>query len=467
MPDFKELQSNGLVESSARERVRGRPRGPARAPVDPLPVEPYHHPTCTQRPTAPLERSAQAVVRVAITGFGIVSVLGHSRKDIEHAFREGRSGLVSDPGRTARGFQSPYTGALPPLDPAAYLTRRERKPMGEPALYGGVATLLGLRDAGLERDALASDRCGVIVSNDSSSGAALEVADRVRRDGTTSLLGSGHVIRVMASSVATTLSVMLGTRGACWTVGAGCAGGTHALGQASRLVATGEQDRVMVVGAQELSWVTTASFDALDAFSSHEGRPDEASRPFDVARSGLVPSGGAAAIVLESLDGARARDARPLAEVLGYGYSSDGAHITSPMGDGAVRSMRAALRDAGVAPDEVEYVNAHAASTVVGDAHEARALAEVFGRGRGPAVSSTKSFTGHEFWMAGVSEAIYTILMMERGFVAPTRNLVAPDSACEGLDLVRSVRDTRPGICLSNSFGLGGTNASLVLGPAE
>jgi len=407
------------------------------------------------------------VARVAITGIGIVSVLGHSPTVVEAALREGRSGIVADPGRLELGFTSPLTGALPPLDAAERLTRRERKPMGEPALYGAVAALQALDAAARDRGSVASDRCGVIVSNDSTSGAAVEVADRVREDRTTALLGSGHVIRVMASSVATTLSVMLGTRGACWTVGAGCAGGTHALGQATRLIAAGEQDLVLVVGAQELSWVTTAGFDALGAFATHDGPADEASRPFDATRTGLVPSGGGACVLLESLDGARGRGAPVLAEVMGYGYSSDGVHITSPDGDGAVRSMRAALRDAGVSADEVEYVNAHAASTVVGDAHEATALAEVFGREAGPPISSTKSFTGHEFWMAGVSEALYTLLMMRRGFVAPTRNLVEPDPACEGLDLVRAVRDTAPRICLSNSFGLGGTNASLVLGEAR
>jgi len=401
---------------------------------------------------------------VVITGLGACSVLGHDLPTIEAALREGRSGVVADRGREELGFQSRFTGALPPFEPAEMLERRERKPMGEPAIYGAVATLRALDHAGIDRGSLGRPEVGVIVSNDSTSGAALAVAEGVRERGATGGLGSGHVIRVMASSVATTLSTMLGTRGACWSVGAGCAGGTHALGQAAQMVRDGQQDLVLVAGAQEFSWVTVASFDALGAFSRREGAPEDACRPFDRERDGLVPSGGGACLVLESAEAADRRGARPLARVLGYGYSSDGQHITSPSGDGAIRAMRMALAGGATGADEVDYVNAHAASTPVGDAHEARSLAEVFGREGGPPISSSKSLTGHEFWMAGVSEALYTVLMMDGGFVAGTRNLTTPDPSARGLDLVRRCRDARLERCLSNSFGLGGTNASILLG---
>jgi len=401
---------------------------------------------------------------VVVTGLGICSVLGHRLSDVTEALRTGRSGIVEDPSRAERGFLSPYTGALPPFDPASLLSRRERKPMGEPSIYGAVAALRAIEHAGLERDEIRSPTCGVIASNDSTCGAAVAVADGVREGGGTAGLGSAHVIRVMASSVATTLSTLLGTRGACWTVGAGCAGGAHALGQAAGLVRSGEQELVLVVGAQELTWITVSGFDALGAFSTRGGAAEAASRPFDVDRDGLVPSGGGACMVLESADRAARRQVRPLAEVLGYGYSSDGHHITSPSGDGAARAMRMALTTGGAGADEVDYVNAHAASTVVGDAHEASSLARVFGRGAGPAISSTKSITGHEFWMAGVSEALYTVLMMDGGFVAGTCNLDQPAEEAEGLDLVTTARESRLDRCLSNSFGLGGTNAAILLG---
>jgi 3-oxoacyl-[acyl-carrier-protein] synthase-1 len=381
----------------------------------------------------------------------------------------GRAAARGAKTRSADRWDSSRTcpASSPPFDAAALLSRRERKPMGEPAVYGAVAALRALEHAGLDRGALDRPEYGVIVSNDSTCGAAVAVAEGVRAGGSTSGLGSGHVIQVMASSVATTLSTMLGTRGACWSVGAGCAGGTHAIGQAAQMVRDGQQDMVLVVGAQETSWVTVASFDALGAFSRRTGAPEEASRPFDVERDGLVPSGGGACLVLESLDHAGGRGARQLARVLGYGYSSDGRHITSPSGDGAIRAMRMALTSGATAAGEVDYVNAHAASTVVGDAHEARSLVEVFGRNGGPAISSTKSLTGHEFWMAGVSEALYTVLMMDSGFVAATRNLTEADPTADGLDLVHRTRETRLDRCLSNSFGLGGTNASILLGRAD
>ncbi len=403
---------------------------------------------------------------VFVTGLGICSVLGHRLSDVSGALRVGRSGVAADPERERLGFQSGLTGAIPPFDAAEHLTRRERKPMGEPAVYGAIAALRALDHAKIDRSSLARPDHGVIVSNDSTCGAAVAVADGVRGDHATSGLGSGHVIRVMASSVATTLSTMLGTRGACWTVGAGCAGGAHALGQAARLIRAGEQELVLVVGAQELSWITVAGFDALGAFSTRDGPAAEASRPFDVGRDGLVPSGGGACLVLESGEHARERDARCLARLLGYGYSSDGHHITSPSGDGAARAMRMALDSGATGPADVDYVNAHAASTVVGDAHEARALAQVFGRGGGPWISSTKSMTGHEFWMAGVSEALYTVLMIREGFAAGTLNLTEPDPSANGLALLRETRERRLDRCLSNSFGLGGTNAAILLGRA-
>ena len=399
---------------------------------------------------------------VAITGIGLVSCLGHDLTAIASVLRDGGSGVVHDPERAQLGFRSPLTGRIVGFDPSALLTRKERRSMGEPALYAAVAALRAIADAGLSRTTLARPEAGVIVGNDSSAEATRRAVDETRTTGNTRALGASAVIEAMTSSPSMNLSVLLGTQGACWTIAAACASGAHAVGQAAALVESGQQDVVIAGGTQEINWPGSCAFDGLGAFAESRGDPSQASRPFCVDRTGLVPSGGAAMLVIERLDHARARGARVRALLRGYAFSSDGSHVTTPDGDGARRCMRRALQIARVLPAEVEYVNAHATGTPLGDAVEAAAIRDVFGAG-GPPVSSTKGMTGHECWMAGASEIAYCLLMAEHGFIAGNRNLTAPDPACAGLDLVRAARAVRPRMMLSNAFGFGGTNASIVL----
>jgi 3-oxoacyl-[acyl-carrier-protein] synthase-1 len=400
---------------------------------------------------------------VVISGMGLVSCLGHDLGEVATALREARSGIIHDPEREAMGFHSPLTGVIRDFDPSTQLSRKERRAMGEPALYGAVAALRALADAGLSRDALARPEAGVILGNDSVAEATRWAVDETRAVGSTRTLGSAAVVEAMNSSPSMNLSVLMKTRGACWTVAGACASGAHAIGQAMALIASGQQEVVLTGGVQEVNWAGMCAFDGLGAFSTRVRDPIDSPRPFCAERDGLVPSGGGAILVLESLRHAQARNARIRAVLRSYAFSSDGDHLTTPHGDGARRCMRKALEVARLSPGEIEYVNAHATGTPAGDAVEAAAILEVFSGASSPPVSSTKGMTGHECWMAGASEIAYALLMMEHGFIAPNRNLGLPDPACEGLDLVRTTRDRRPRTILSNSFGFGGTNACLVL----
>jgi 3-oxoacyl-[acyl-carrier-protein] synthase-1 len=378
------------------------------------------------------------------------------------SLRAGRSGIVRDQERVELGFRSPLTGAIHGFEPKAHLTRKERRSMGEPARYAAVAALRALQDADLDRAALRHPDAGVILGNDSTAGSTASMFERTLRDGTTRNLGSSAIVEVMNSTASMNLSVLLGTRGANWTISAACSSGAHSIGQGYSLIATGQQDVMVVGGTQEINWPTMAAFDALGAFSVHQGDPGDSVRPFSRDRDGLVPSGGSAVLILESLSHAMARNARVRAEILSYTFTSDGHHVTAPSGEGAVRCIRKALELCRLLPEEIEYINAHAAGTTVGDAIEAKALLDVFGAD-GPPVSSTKSMTGHECWMAGASELAYSLLMADGGFLAPNRNFSAHDDGAEGLDIIRETRDVRARHILSNSFGFGGTNACLVV----
>ncbi len=400
--------------------------------------------------------------RAVITGMGAVSSLGLTLDTISRSLREGSSGIGVDPERKRRGFRSALTGQVRGFDPAAHFDRKARKTMGEAAAYGCASALNAIADAGLDRNGLARPDVGVIFGNDTTCVSAREMFDELTKYGRTNALGSGPIIRVMNSTVTMNLGTLLGVQGACWSLSAACASGLHAIGQAAMLIATGQQEVVICGGAQETGWESMAAFDALGALSTREDDPARASRPFDKSRDGLVPSGGGAALVLESLESARARGARIYAEVLGYSFSCDGGHITNPTGDGAARAMRQALKLASVAPAEVDYVNAHATSTPVGDAVEAKAILEVFGDHPVP-VSSTKGLTGHECWMAGASEVVYSLLMMRDGFIAGNAHLTEPDEASAKLSLHKGPLAKRPRTLLKNSFGFGGTNAAVVL----
>jgi 3-oxoacyl-[acyl-carrier-protein] synthase I len=400
--------------------------------------------------------------RVVITGMGLWSCLGQSLADAEASLRAGRSGIVFSPERKAMGFRSALTGQIPMPDLKSRLGRRERIGMAEQALYAFAATEQAMAQAGIDRAWLEANEAGIIFGNDSSALAVVESIDTMRKKNDTTLLGSGSIFQGMNCTVTMNLSTVLKLKGINFTLSGACASGSHAIGIAYLLIKQGLQRMVICGGAQEVNHYAFASFDGISAFSTREDDPTGASRPFDANRDGLVPSGGAAALIVESLESARQRGATILGEIIGYGFSSNGDHISDPNLDGQVRALRMALGMAGIGAEDIDYVNAHATGTPVGDRIEAQAIDAVFGQRR-PFVSSTKSMTGHECWMAGASEVVYSMLMMLGGFVAPNVNLRQPDEDSTKLNLVRETLEAPINRFLSNSFGFGGTNSTLIV----
>jgi 3-oxoacyl-[acyl-carrier-protein] synthase-1 len=397
--------------------------------------------------------------RVAITGMGIVSCIGSNQHEVLKCLQDGRSGVEFLPERKEQGFRSAIGGRLKDL-PAPNIPKRNLRQMGPGSYFAVYAGFQGLESAGIERDGLKSDRVGVVIGN---IGNMQDVYRQCRMfHDRSAKLGGVAYQKVMSDSVSANLSVLLGTKGYSLTVSAACATGGAAIGLASQLIRSGLQDLCICGGVQEDSWEYFCNFDALDAFSLREDEPTKASRPFDRYRDGLVPSAGCGIVILEELEQARHRGAKIYAELIGYAFTSDGSDMTVPSGEGSVRCMEQALRDARITPDEVDYINAHATSTQAGDPIEARSIAQVFGKR--PYVSSTKSMTGHEQGASGSSEVIYTLLMMEHGFIAPTINLEEVDPKCEGINLVanRSI-EARIDVAASNAFGLGGVNTCLIL----
>ena len=403
----------------------------------------------------------RAMKRVAVTGVGLVSVLGIGREAVARSLYAGASGIVADPARTERGFRSPLTGRIKDFDPAAHLSRKQRKTMPEYAVQAHAAALEALTQAGLEPADLRSERCGLVFGNDSSVLAVLEQRQALEEAGVTSGMGSGHVFRGMNSTITMNLNVLLGNTGPCWTVSAACASGAHAVGQAADQIRLGRLDRVLCGAAQEVNWQSVCAFDGLGAFSVRMP-PEDASRPFDRERDGLVPSGGAAVLLLEEYELARARGAPLLAEVLGFGCSADGEGLSVPSRDGLARAMRMALTDARLTPAHIDLINAHATSTPLGDAAEAANIRLVFGEDC-PPVTALKSLTGHELWMSGAAQAAYAIVMAQAGFTAGTRNYGEPDEGTRGIPVLARRLERPPRIVLSNAAGFGGNNACLIL----
>ena len=404
--------------------------------------------------------------RVAITGIGIVSCLGNTVEDVAQALKSGRSGIVLDEERRRLGFRSHLTGAISGFEPRALLSKKQCKTMPDFAVQTHAAAVDALSMSGLGADLVQSAETGLIFGCDSSCVAAVEQVDLLRARGETKLIGSGQVFRSMTSCITMNLNTLLKTGGACWTISSACSSGGHAIGQAADLIAFGRQQRVICGGAQEINWQSMCSFDALGAFSTRLDQPGCASRPFDAGRDGLVPSGGAAAIVLERYDLARARGAVILGEIGGYAFSSDGNHISVPSQDGLQRAMRQAILLAGIKACDIDYICAHATSTTAGDAAEARNISAVFGP-RTPPVSSLKSMTGHELWMSGASQVVYSTIMARQGFIAANINFREPDEDSARLNIVTEPIDRTPEHVLCNSAGFGGTNSCLVLKFAE
>lgn len=399
--------------------------------------------------------------RVAITGVGIVSCLGRDRNTVADALRQGRSGIVVDPQRVELGFRSPLTATIE-RGFTAGLSRKQRKTMPEFAVWTYASARDALDQAGLDEDQIQNEHTGLVYGCDSSCIAAIEQVAILHEKGETKAIGSGQVFRSMTSSVTMNLNALFKTRGACWTLSSACSSGGHAVGQAADLIRLGRQERVICGGAQELNWQSMCSFDALGAFSTRVDDPQRACRPFDAERDGLVPGGGAASIVLERYDLAQQRGAKILGEVVGYGFSSDGAQLSVPTEEGLGRAMRGALDQSGMAAAEIDYISAHATSTPAGDEAEALNIKRVFGDST-PPVSSLKSMTGHELWMSGASQVVYATLMAQYGFIAPNINFNHASDAAAGLNIVRETIPHAPRKVLCNSAGFGGTNSSLVL----
>ncbi len=393
---------------------------------------------------------------------GIYSCIGENKEEVTESLYLGRSGIGLDPARKEMGYRSALTGILRKPDLKKQLDRRQRLCLSEQGAYAYVATVEALKQAGMDPQWLKEHEVGILYGNDSSAEAVVHGADVIREKHNTALVGSGNIFQSMNSTVTMNLSTIFNLRGINFTVSGACASGSHAIGMAYLLIRQGLQECIICGGAEEVNLFSVGNFDALSAFSIREEEPTKASRPFDKNRDGLVPSGGGATLIVESYDSAVKRGATILAEIIGYGFSSNGDHISVPNVDGPVRSLRMALRSAGIGPDKIEYVNAHATSTPVGDLNEARAIDETFGDCK-PYVTSTKSQTGHEMWMAGASEVIYSTLMMQHDFIAPNLNFEEPDEASCKLNIPTERVDRGFDLFLSNSFGFGGTNSTLII----
>ncbi len=400
--------------------------------------------------------------RVVITGMGIYSCIGTSLDEVKDSLFQGKSGIGIDLERKEFGFRSSLTGIVPKPDLKNLLTRRQRISMGQETEFAYMATIEALKNAGIEDDFFDKNEIGILYGNDSVSVSIIEATDIIREKKDTTLIGSGAIFKSMNSTVSMNLSTIFRLRGINLTVSAACASGSHSIGLGYHLIKSGLQEIIICGGAQEINKYAMSSFDGLGVFSTQESNPMKASKPFDSNRDGLIPSGGGATLILESYESALKRGANIIAEVIGYGFSSNGGHISTPNVDGPATAMSRALKDANVNPNQIEYINAHATSTPVGDGNEASAILEVFGDNN-PYVSSTKSMTGHECWMAGASEVIYSILMMQNDFIAPNINLENPDEESKKLNLVKSTLNKKFDIFLSNSFGFGGTNSALVV----
>ncbi len=394
---------------------------------------------------------------------GIWSCLGTDLDTVKESLYEGKSGIGLQKERLVYGYRSALTGIVEePVITKKMLDRHTRAGMSEEARYAYMSSLQAFAQAGVTDDYLRENEVGCIFGNDSSAQPVIEASKIMDEKHDSAMLGYGLIFQSMNSTVNMNLSTIFHLRGVNFTVSSACASGSHSIGLAFMMIRQGLQDMVLCGGAQETNYYSMASFDALGAFSVRMDEPAKASRPFDRDRDGLIPSGGAASLVLEDYGHAKARGANIFAEVVGYGFSSNGGGISQPSDEGCVIAMSRALDAAGMKADDIDYINAHATSTHQGDMYEAIALNRMF-EGKHALISSTKGMTGHECWMAGASEAVYSTLMMQHGFVAPNINFEHPDEYSEKLNLATATVDTEVDTVLSNSFGFGGTNSALVI----
>ena len=399
--------------------------------------------------------------RVVVTGMGIVSSIGNNTQEVLASLREARSGVVRTEKYAELGFRCHVHGA-PTLDPSESIDRRAMRFLGGGAAWNHVAMEQAIRDAGLEANEVSNERTGIIMgSGGPSTRAIVEAADTARSKGP-KRIGPFAVPKAMSSTASATLGTWFKIKGVSYSISSACATSNHCIGNAYELIQYGKQDMIFAGGCEELDWTLTVLFDAMGALSSkYNDTPAKASRAYDADRDGFVISAGAGVLVLEELDHAKARGARIYGELAGYGATSDGADMVAPSGEGAARCMRMALREV---KSPVDYINPHATSTPIGDLKEIEAIREVFGAGeKCPPISATKSLTGHSQGATGVHEAIYSLLMMNNGFICESANIENLDPAFADMPILRERRDgVTLGCVLSNSFGFGGTNASIV-----
>lgn len=400
--------------------------------------------------------------RVVITGMGIWSCLGKTLDDVRDALYKGKSGIRFSQERKDAGFRSALCAAIEHPDLKPFVSRNQRQFMPEEAQYAYMATRAALEQARLDPDYMDSHEVGIIYGNDSVAESTMHSLDNFREYKDTAACGSGAIFQSMNSTVTMNLACLFRLKGINLTSSAACASGSQSVGLAWLLIRNGFQDCIVCGGAQEANLYGVAAFDGIQSFSIRENEPEKASRPFDADRDGLVPGGGAATLIVEDYEHAVKRGAPILAEIVSWGFSGNGDHISTPNVAGPARSLELCLKNGGISPRQIGYVNAHATSTRIGDAREAQAIAQVFGDYRVP-VTSTKSQTGHEMWMAGASELIYSILMMKNGFIAGNINFERPDEDTACLNIFPETRETSFSMFLSNSFGFGGTNSTLIV----
>lgn len=400
--------------------------------------------------------------RVVVTGLGVWSCLGTNICEVVDSLKQGKNGIVFDPARLDYGLHCPLVGNVPKPNINSFIPdRRARFLLSEEAGYAYMAAHQAFESACVSDDYLRNNEVGILFGNESSIAATIETHKIMEENNDSAAIGSAYLFRASGSTVTMNLGSIFHLRGINTTLSSACASGGHSIGIGALFIRQGLQDMILVGGSQEVNMVSVEAFDAIGAFA-REKNPNIACCPFDKNRTGLVPSGGAAALVLEEYEHAVARGANILAEVVGYGFSSNGLGISDPSREGSRRSMERALKDANLLPSEIDYINAHATSTPLGDIEEAAAVTDLFGDNQ-PLISSTKSMTGHECWMAGASELVYSILMMQHGFVAPNIHLNEVDESAAKLRLVCETQYTQLNTIMSNSFGFGGTNSTIII----
>ncbi len=404
--------------------------------------------------------------RVAVTGLGIVSCIGNSANEVLASLREGRSGVTFSEKHKELGFKS-QVAADPALDPAGVVDKRALRFMGDGAAWSWIAMDQAIRDAGLEEHDVSNERTGLIIGTGGPSTRAIVAAADTAREKGVRRIGPFAVPKAMSSTASATLATNFKILGLNFSISSACTTSLHCIGEAAEAIRWGRQDVMFAGGGEELDWTLSSLFDAMGAMSSgYNDAPNRASRAFDKDRDGFVIAGGAGVLVLEEFHRAKARGAKIYAEIIGYGATSDGYDMVQPSGEGAARAMRKAME--GLNGRRIGYINPHATSTPVGDIREMEAIREVFGSGSdAPPISATKSMTGHSLGGAGAQEAIYCLLMMQNGFIAPSINVDAIDPEIDGAHIVTELRDDVDlDVTMSNSFGFGGTNGSLVFARA-